>query len=194
MARRLDQVIVVDVESTCWEGDPPAGQASEIIEIGVCSLDLATGQRLKRQSILVKPQHSRVSPFCHELTTLTQEQVETGMPFGTACDLLKSQYLTHERVWASYGDYDRRMFKRQCSINGIAYPFGPTHYNLKNLLAIAYDWCDEVGVAQALQRLGLVFDGVEHRGGDDAWNVAQLLCTLLAEWRAVRRLAPRLAH
>jgi inhibitor of KinA sporulation pathway (predicted exonuclease) len=36
MARRLDQILVVDVESTCWEGEPPDGQEPEIIEIGLC--------------------------------------------------------------------------------------------------------------------------------------------------------------
>ena len=35
MARKLDRILVVDVEATCWEGDPPPGQISEIIEIGL---------------------------------------------------------------------------------------------------------------------------------------------------------------
>ncbi len=30
MARKLDQILVVDVEATCWEGQPPPGQESEI--------------------------------------------------------------------------------------------------------------------------------------------------------------------
>ncbi|MFE2626194.1 DNA polymerase III, partial [Streptomyces caelestis] len=31
---------VVDVEATCWEGQPPPGQVSEIIEIGLTVVDL----------------------------------------------------------------------------------------------------------------------------------------------------------
>ena len=34
MARKLDRILVVDIEATCWEGNPPPGQTSEIIEIG----------------------------------------------------------------------------------------------------------------------------------------------------------------
>ena len=30
MARNLDRILVMDVEATCWEGDPPPGQISEI--------------------------------------------------------------------------------------------------------------------------------------------------------------------
>jgi len=47
MARRLDQIIVLDVESTCWDGPPPPGEENEIIEIGICTLEVATGERLR---------------------------------------------------------------------------------------------------------------------------------------------------
>ena len=30
MAQRLDAILVVDVEATCWEGDPPPGQISHV--------------------------------------------------------------------------------------------------------------------------------------------------------------------
>jgi hypothetical protein len=43
VAKRLDQVVVVDVESTCCAEGPPPSQVSEIIEIVVCTLDLASG-------------------------------------------------------------------------------------------------------------------------------------------------------
>lgn len=183
MARRLDQIIVIDVESTCWQGRPPEGQQAEIIEVGVCSVDVATGQRLERQSLLVRPEHSTVSEYCTALTTLTQEQVEGGVPFAVACAILQHHYLCDERSWASYGDYDRRMFEEQCRARGIEFPFGPTHINLKNLLAIASGWPRELGTAEALQTLGIAFEGTEHRGVDDAWNIAGILTYLLLKCR-----------
>jgi len=33
---------VVDVEATCWQDNPPSGQRSEIIEIGLTVVDPAT--------------------------------------------------------------------------------------------------------------------------------------------------------
>jgi inhibitor of KinA sporulation pathway (predicted exonuclease) len=62
MARRLDRILVVDVEATCWEGDPPPGQISEIIEIGLCVLDVTTLARVEQRDILVRPGCSTVSP------------------------------------------------------------------------------------------------------------------------------------
>ena len=39
MARRLlDYIVLEDVEATCWDGEPPPGEDSDIIEIGVCLL------------------------------------------------------------------------------------------------------------------------------------------------------------
>jgi inhibitor of KinA sporulation pathway (predicted exonuclease) len=68
----LDHVLVIDVESTCWDGPPPEGQRGEIIEIGVCALDVGSLERQERRSVLVRPENSEVSPFCTELTTITR--------------------------------------------------------------------------------------------------------------------------
>jgi len=137
--RKLDSILVVDVESTCWEGQPPclcrppvpcsarlratrgqarrtgvpvhlngpararavharaggqhgrqaAGEDNEIIEIGLCVLDIAclcrvrhgrqaTGERKDRDSILVRPERSRVSEYCTKLTTLAWESFQTA--------------------------------------------------------------------------------------------------------------------
>src|ERR1700722_5925445 len=95
MAKRLDHVIVIDIESTCWDGGfPPRGETNDIIEIGLCPLEISSGRRLEKRSILVRPERSKVSNFCTELTTLTQEQVEGGIAFKDACKILEHEYLS----------------------------------------------------------------------------------------------------
>ncbi len=181
MAKLLDQILVVDIESTCWEGDIPPTEESEIIEIGICVLDLPSQKRIEKRSILVRPEYSKVSPFCTKLTTLTQEQVDSGVTFREACRILRKEYNSKKRTWASYGDYDRRKFERQCIDRKMGYPFGPTHINVKNLFALKYGFQREPGMAQALQEASLPLEGVHHRGGDDAWNIACLLQKILWE-------------
>jgi inhibitor of KinA sporulation pathway (predicted exonuclease) len=183
LAGRLDQLIVIDIEATCWDDAPPEGQEAEIIEIGVCAVDVATGKRLSRQSILVKPEHSEVSPFCTELTSLTQAQVSRGVTFEHACRILRRKYRAGDRAWASYGNYDRRQFEKQCAARQIPYPFGPTHINVKNLLAVFQGLPGEVGLVDALKLMHLPFDGTLHRGVDDAWNTALILSTLMLQQR-----------
>jgi inhibitor of KinA sporulation pathway (predicted exonuclease) len=184
LAKKLDQIIVIDVEATCWEGNPPPGQENEIIEIGICPVDVASGRPLEKEGILVKPERSTVSDYCTRLTTLTQAQVEKGISFAEACAILKSKYRAKDRVWASYGDYDRRQFEKQCQSFRIGYPFGPTHINVKNLFAILHGLPKEVGMSQALELLEFPLEGVHHRAEDDVGNIARILSEILLQRQA----------
>ncbi len=183
MARKLDRILVVDVEATCWEGDPPSGQTNEIIEIGLCVLDVPTLARVEQRDILVRPVCSTISPYCTQLTTLTQADVDSGVPLAEACRILAQEHQASARLWASYGDYDRKQFERNCGEFGIPYPFGPTHLNVKTLAAVAHGWSREVGMSEALKRMGLPLEGTHHRGGDDAWNIAAILSRVLRSSR-----------
>ena len=174
MALERDVIVIVDVESTCWERHVPNGQTSEIIEIGVCLYEVKTHQRSDKRSILVKPTFSKVSPFCTKLTTLTQEMVDTGISFADACAILQDHYRASERVWGSWGDYDRRMFHDQCQMMGVAYPFSAAHLNIKQRFA-NLTAPKRLGMARALQYAGFALDGTHHRGDDDAWNIAKLV-------------------
>lgn len=185
MTRKYDQIIVIDIECTCWEKLPPPGEETDIIEIGICPLNTATGERLERRSLIVKPERSTVSPFCTRLTTLTQAQVEQGMPFVQACNILRYDYQAHKRVWASYGDFDRQQFERQCAALSVTYPFGASHLNAKTLNTLLRGLRHDVSMADALRLLELPLEGTHHRGGDDAWNVAALLWRLVLERREV---------
>ena len=176
------QLLVVDIEATCWQGDPPAGEVSEIIEIGLAQLDLRTFEVGDKRSILVRPERSAVSSFCTELTTLTPEMVAAGLSLRDACALLEDEHRSRTRVWASYGDYDRRMFQEACSAAGVRYPFGPTHMNVKTAVALARGR-SPVGMRGALDVLGLPLTGTHHRGDDDAWNTARILASVLREGR-----------
>lgn len=186
MAHKLDRILVIDIEATCWQGEPPPGQSSEIIEIGLCLLETATLTRVERRSILVRPARSTVSAFCTELTTLTQADVETGIPLAQACQALAQEYQASARLWASYGDYDRQQFVRNCGESGIPYPFGPGHLNIKTLLAVTLGLKREVGMRNGLAALGLPLEGTHHRAGDDAWNIAAILAEVLRRARAER--------
>jgi inhibitor of KinA sporulation pathway (predicted exonuclease) len=183
VAKLLDTILVIDLESTCWDGPPPDGQVSEIIEIGVATIDVATLGRVEKRSILVKPVKSQVSEFCTRLTTLTADHLKDAGALADATRILKKEFRSQDRLWASWGDYDRRQFERVCREFNVGYPFGTGHLNVKTLFAVAHGLDHEVGLDGAYQRLGLTMEGTHHRGGDDAWNIAALLGRLLAASR-----------
>lgn len=183
MARALDVILVVDVESTCWEDAPPPGQSSEIIEIGLCPLDLGTLERTEKRSILVKPVQSEISEFCTSLTTLTPDMFAEAGTLADAVKTLKKEFFSKDRMWASWGDYDRRQFERVCKDQNVGYPFGPSHLNVKSLFAAAFGSGHEMGLDGAYKQLDLTMEGTHHRGDDDAWNIAGILCRLLRSMR-----------
>lgn len=176
MAIRSDRVLIVDIEATCWDvKPPPAGQQSEIIEIGLCLYDLSEDHVYGKRSILVKPVVSEISEFCTRLTSITSQQVEQdGIEFYDACAILFEEYLAHKTLWASWGSFDRKLFRKQCRRMGLSHPFGRKHMNLRKV----FGQCNghrPVGMIEALGIAGLEFRGRHHRGHDDAWNIALLL-------------------
>jgi inhibitor of KinA sporulation pathway (predicted exonuclease) len=173
---KRDILLLIDLEATCWKGRPPKGMHNEIIEIGISGIDYFSKEIKFKDSIIVKPKKSEISEFCTELTSITQEMIDKeGVTFEKACKILKEKYRAHKRVWMSWGEYDRQQFERDCKLNKVDYPMGRTHINLKPLFAFFMGLNFDPGVASALEHLDMDFDGVAHRGDDDAYNIARIL-------------------
>src|SRR5207244_11991842 len=98
MAKLFDQVLVIDIESTCWQGPPPRGQLSEIVEIGICTVDLRKLERLEKRSIMVTPVRSRVSELCTSLTTQTNDDAVGPRSLAYAVIILTTQYRVLDRL------------------------------------------------------------------------------------------------
>ncbi len=179
MTMSQNLVVVIDIEATCWETSPPSGQQNEIIEIGVCSVGLEAAEIYNKRSILIKPTRSKISRFCTKLTTLTQEQVDAGVSFDEACQILIAEYSAENLLWGSWGNYDRKMLVSQCETFYVSYPFSENHVNIKTLFAEYANKSKAVGMARALKMLKFELDGTHHRGHDDAWNISRILLYLV---------------
>jgi inhibitor of KinA sporulation pathway (predicted exonuclease) len=166
------KILVVDLEATCWkDGIAPKGEHQEIIEIGYCLFDLTTLERSDKTSILIIPTRSRVSKFCTDLTSLTQEQVDQGITFYEACDQI--EHYKH-LPWSAWGDWDLKIMKNQCKAFGVQMPFSSRHINIKQLFSTVFN-VKKLGMQEALKICNIQLEGHHHRGHDDAWNTALLL-------------------
>lgn len=171
-----DKIIIIDLEATCWQSAVPHGQENEIIEIGLAVLDSETGAITQNQGILIKPQRSGVSPFCTELTTITQDLLyKNGVPLEEAIERLVAEYNPDLYTWASYGQYDLNMLKKQCKSFGIPYPMGDGHINVKVWFGEKFGLQKPTGMNGALHLLDIPLEGTHHRGIDDAKNIAKIL-------------------
>ena len=167
--------LILDLEATCWESKPDKDD-SEIIEIGAVILgdDYET---LKEFQSFVKPiRNGKLSPFCTAQTTITQEQVDAAPRFQDVLAALKKEVKElgvdlSDLDFYSWGHYDKNQLMKDCAFHGIKYPFGK-HRSLKHDLVEVYG--KKMGLGKALKKLGMKFDGTQHRAIDDTRNIARI--------------------
>lgn len=182
MGRKLDKIIVVDLESACWRGTPPPGQMNEIIEIGIVTIETKSLSIIDKDSYIIKPKFSKISDFCTQLTSITQEMVDQGQDFEDICSKISIKYNTKSRIWASYGEYDKNHLKNICNFFDVKYPFSDMHWNIKTMASIFYGF-PEMGLDKLLNKLNIKMEGRHHRGSDDAYNIAKILIDILSKGR-----------
>ncbi len=182
----MRKLLIVDLEATCWPkalaGPQRAPGDMETIEIGALSIDPADPAAPREHQGFVRPVLSPVlSDFCRALTGIAQADVDAAEPFPAAFARFLDWIGDPVQVrFASWGDYDRKQFLRDCARHGMPYPFAGDHLNLKHHCSAKLG-LKPAGLAQALKRAGLVFEGSHHRGLDDARNI----------WRVLLAVEPR---
>lgn len=178
MIKRADKVVVFDLELTCWDTPcPPDGEVPEVIQIGWCLLDAATGERSGRQSLIVKPSRSRVSTYCTALTGITPQDARRGVPLRDACIRMTKMGL-RQYACAGYGD-DLECLLKEAAINGAEIPFSRDYIDISLLVKLAARTYKGVSLEAACGALGVEMDGELHRADWDAWNAAGALSVLL---------------
>ncbi|MEQ8821371.1 MAG: 3'-5' exonuclease [Sumerlaeia bacterium] len=177
----MKPLLIVDLEATCHEGKAPAGFFSEVIEIGALVLDPRTREVRAEFQRFVRPEFSpHLTPFCTELTTITQDQVDGGCPFAEALAALVAFGEAHgSAVFSSWGFYDRKQLEAECERKGVVYPFGDRHISLKHNHAKFLGLARPMGMAGALRNYGLELEGIHHRGIDDVRNIARIVSRML---------------
>lgn len=175
---KLSKILIVDLEATCWENEPPKGQQSEILEIGYALVNLDTGEVEKNAGIIIRPSKSTVSPFCTSLTTITPEMASKGVDIDIAIHRMTNHLGSLKKYpLVSWGDYDVKMLRKTFPRD---YPFADRHLNLKLVWALVSGHPKEVGMETALKVENIPLDGTHHRGVDDARNIAKLALRVFA--------------
>jgi inhibitor of KinA sporulation pathway (predicted exonuclease) len=176
--------LVVDLEATCCANNEFPRHEMEIIEIGAVLLD-SENKTVSTFQTFVKPTvHPLLTDFCKELTTITQDQVDTAPSFNIAMTSFLNW--VHEYVivfydFYSWGDFDKNIISRQAKQLNYKNPkldvLLSNHFNLKQIFADR-NGVKPMGVSSALKFKGLKFENQQHRAIYDAINIAKLIdCT-----------------
>ena len=169
--------LIVDLEATCSNDGSVPRHGMEIIEIGAVMQSSRTFEVESEFQTFVRPvRHSKLTEFCTGLTGITQENVDRASPFRNAVEAMKEWMRSFEgALFCSWGDYDKNQFLQDCGYHRVVYPFHSEHLNLKAEFSRALGLRRKVGIAAAIRRLGMDFEGSHHRGLDDARNIARIV-------------------
>jgi len=200
--QRLKYLLVIDFESTCW-AEKTNSPSPEIIEFPVVLLCLTTGKVVSEfHSYCMPVEQPKLSPFCTELTGITQSMVEQGVPLPT-CLVLFKQWLEsactefrlsingenigklegelNQATCCTWSDWDLSFcLENECKRKQIRKPtFLNSWIDIRAVYRSFYNRRPQ-GLNGALRELGLSFQGREHSGIEDARNTAILI------WRMVQ--------
>jgi inhibitor of KinA sporulation pathway (predicted exonuclease) len=184
--RATHNLLVVDVETTCSTDEAVPRREMEVIEIGAVMVDAEHFATLGEFHRLVRPvRHRRLTPFCRQLTSLKQKDVDSASMFtDVLAELVVWAQGFGEFAVAAWGNFDKNQLAQDCAHHLVAYPFPEPHVNLKAEFARHQGLARKVGVVEALRLARLEFEGAAHRALDDARNLARLLPFIAGAERA----------
>ncbi|KAF1518666.1 ERI1 exoribonuclease 2, partial [Eudyptes sclateri] len=200
--QRFGYLIVVDFEATCWRDAGRRGP--EIIEFPAVLLNTSTGEIESEFHTYVQPQeHPILSEFCTELTGITQNQVDEGVPLNICLSqflkwiqkiqkekkiIFSSDIPSHSTsearpcTFVTWTDWDLGVcLQYECKRKQLRKPdILNSWIDLKATYRAFYNRKPK-GLNGALQDLGMAFAGREHSGLDDSRNTARLAWRLICD-------------
>ncbi|CAD8057672.1 unnamed protein product [Paramecium primaurelia] len=182
----FDNIIILDFEATCIrEADKKYLQ--EIIEFPAQVYNIQERKVIKEFSKYIKPiENPILSEFCTELTGITQQQVDEGIPLDQAInEFMQFIQGLQKCCILTCGDYDLNLLKKEGARKGIPIQKELQYYiNIKKVFPKSLrnpkhykDPC----MVEMLKLCGLDLLGRHHSGIDDVKNITRIVHYLINE-------------
>lgn len=183
---KIRYLIVVDFEANCVEdGKLKKQEITEFPALPIC---------VKTNTILYeKTFHhyckidEKLTEFATELTGITQDMCDGGLPFAEVLKLfqkwLKTNRFNKENsIIVTCGHWDfKKAFPTQCLISRVDVPkYCQKWVNVKEIFENAYKTKPR-GLVGMLEKLGMEFEGRHHSGIDDVKNLAKICVKMQKE-------------
>jgi inhibitor of KinA sporulation pathway (predicted exonuclease) len=156
---------------TCWEGEPPAGEAAEMIALGIVDLKTDDLEIKRAQGFLIRPQFSTISPFCSTLTGITPNEAAAAPPLAEVLRTVRRNF--GQGDWCAWGR-DDDLIRDSCARAGAEFPFPGLFHDLSAQVRLMLGLTYRPGLDEALARFNLDFEGPAHDALADARNLARL--------------------
>ncbi|MDN3610293.1 exonuclease domain-containing protein [Vibrio ostreicida] len=173
-----NRIVCFDLEMCCWN-ENGVGTTGEIIEVGLAEIDLIKGEIVKRAQYYCQPQQDEISLFCTQLTGITPRKIDKqGRPLDDVIKSMLKNFGGAKKIYASWGR-DDKILAQECKDKGIEMPFNE-FINLATLYRIQHRLKDKrIGHRAAQEAENIEWEGRQHSGYIDAYNLAKLALTML---------------
>ncbi|MBN2891048.1 MAG: exonuclease domain-containing protein [Bacteroidales bacterium] len=173
---------IIRVEATCWK-ERNVRKQNEIIEIGAVKIN-RRGDILDEFNEFVKPKlNPKLSPFCKELTTITQNEIDNADYFPAVIERFKNWINLDDFFYlCSWGFYDKNQFVKDSELHQLDTNWLKNHISLKHQYTEIKKLKKHIGMANALKIENIPLKGTHHRGIDDAKNIAQIFIANITKW------------
>lgn len=163
-------IIIIDFEATCVDNND-TDIDNEIIEFAAVKVN-EKGELIDEFVEFIKPViNPKISKYCTDLTTITQEQVDKACEFPEVYKRFL-EWKGDIELWGSWGRYDYKQLRFDCALHGI--PFNmKKHINLKQVYSDLFKF-KRCGLGIAIKQQDLEFEGTPHRGIDDCRNIYKI--------------------
>jgi inhibitor of KinA sporulation pathway (predicted exonuclease) len=180
---RLDRTLAIDFELTCWDGPPPPGQASEIIQIGISEIDNESLSRIRSESWYIRNTLSEVSAECTRITGITPDILrKRGLPLAEAGRIIAKKYGTRNKSWMAWGS-DKEAIERDYAAKNVTPFLSNAFFNVGLLYSMVLNDGRSIGLSEAAERFDITFEGRPHDAGADADVLAEVWCALAQSMR-----------
>lgn len=181
--------IVFDLELTCWEGDP-AGRMQEIIEIGAYKVDSWRHTRSKFNRFIKPKVYPILSPFCVQLTSITQADIDKARDFKTVLQEFHNwcELDIEPHHFIAWGGHDLQYLIDNCKLHKLDFEWTQPYTDLKKKYQRIKKLYEPKGLKHATESEGWEFNGIQHRAIDDAFNLCQIFLRYFDEWNLHKQI------
>jgi inhibitor of KinA sporulation pathway (predicted exonuclease) len=164
--------------------------SKKIIEIGACVFKLSTGEILDKFTVFVNPKE-QLSEFITKLTSIQQNDVDNGVSISEAYQLFRSFHDKHSSFCnlVQWGHGDSQLLYKQIKDENPDFNnwgHGRRDIDVKTIYVasrLAFGKNLSGGLAKAMTKFGIKFEGKKHRAVDDSVNTARIMIELLKRIR-----------
>lgn len=175
--------VIIDFEATCDKNNSMPNKEREIIEFAAVLVNKKTLLTEDEFDMFVKPINNPIlTDYCVTLTSISQEDVDDAFKFNTVLSQFSKWLTKHKgtKTFCSWGAYDKRQLEQDCAMHGSKYPFdNDEHIDVKKLFSATKGYKRKYSLSNALKKIKIDFQGTQHRGIDDARNIAAVMRGIL---------------